>query len=362
MSAAAVRFHDWNSALRALTARNFRRVPAAARAATGASMICCVIAGVTAALDARAADSRAAGDNYPVKPIRIVLPLVSGGSGDTIARAVGEMLSESLAQQVVIDNRPGANGIIGMELVARSAADGYTLLLASGANAAINPAVYRDKLPFDIERDFVPVTEVAAQSFVAHVAPAFQAKNIAELIALAKSKPGVINYASAGTGSTAHMLAALFASMTGTRFTHIPYKGAPQGRVAVMARECDFMFDGLLATLPLIRSGKLRALGVTGSKRSPVAPEIPTVAEAGVPGYSGDAWYGLFAPRATAKAIVVKLNAVVVQALQQPERRERLLAQGVEGVGSTPEVFAAFLGSELKKWARVVGDAGIKPE
>ena len=311
---------------------------------------------------AYAAESKTSGDAYPVKPVRIVLPLVSGGSGDAIARAVGEMLSESLGQQVVIDNRPGANGIIGMELVARGAADGYTLLLASGANAAINPAVYKDKLPFDIERDFAPVTEVASQSFVAHVAPAFQVKNIAELIALAKSKPGVINYASAGTGSTAHMLAALFASMTATQFTHIPYKGAPQGRVAVMARECDFMFDGLLATLPLIRGSKLRALGVTGSKRSPVAPEIPTIAEAGVAGYSGDAWYGLFAPRATPKYIVVKLNAVVAQALQQPERRERLLAQGVEGVGSTPEAFAVFLGSELKKWARVVRDAGIRPD
>ena len=320
------------------------------------------IAGMPGALTAQAAESKQGSDAYPVKPIRIVLPLVSGGSADTIARTLGEILAEALGQQVVIDNRPGANGIIGMELVARAGAGGYTLLLASGANASINPAIYKDKLPFDIVRDFAPVTEVASQSFIAHVAPAFPAKTIAELIALAKSKPGVINYASAGTGSTAHMLAALFASMTGTQFTHIPYKGAPQGRVAVMARECDFMFDGLLATLPLIKAGKLRGLGVTGIKRSPVAPEIPTIAEAGVPGYSGDAWYGLFAPRATPRAIVVKLNAVIAQALQQPERRDRLLAQGVEGVGSSPEAFGAYLGSELKKWARVVHDAGIKPE
>jgi tripartite-type tricarboxylate transporter receptor subunit TctC len=314
------------------------------------------------ALAAQGAELRSGNDAYPVKPIRIISPLVSGGSGDAIARTVGEMLGEALGQQVVIDNRPGANGIIGMDLVVRSTADGYTLLLASGANAAINPAIYKDKLPFDVVRDLVPVTEVASQSFIAHVAPSFPAKNIAELIALAKSKPGAINYASAGTGSTAHMLAALFASMTGASFTHIPYKGAPQGRVAVMARECDFMFDGLLATLPLIKAGRLRSLGVTGLKRSPVAPDIPTIAEAGVPGYSGDAWYGLFAPRATPTAIVARLNAVVAQALQQPERRDRLLAQGVEGVGSSQQAFSVFLGGELKKWARVVKDAGIKPE
>ncbi len=321
-----------------------------------------LMAGLLVASLAQAADAPSTAAAYPVRPIRIISPLSSGGSGDAIARTVGEIIGDALGQQVVIDNRPGANGIIGMDLVAKSNADGYTLLLASGANAAINPAIYGDKLPFDVVRDLVPVTQVAAQSFIAHVSPASPVRNVADLIALARSKPGVINYASAGTGSTAHMLAALFAGMTSTRLTHVPYKGAPQGRVAVMARECDFMFDGLLATLPLIKAGRLRGLGVTGAKRSPVAPDVPTIAEAGVPGYSGDAWYGLFAPRATPKAVVAKLNAVLAQSLQSTERRERLLVQGVEAVGSSQEVFGRFLGSELEKWARVVRDAGIKPE
>jgi tripartite-type tricarboxylate transporter receptor subunit TctC len=213
-----------------------------------------------------------------------------------------------------------------------------------------------------VQRDLVPVTEVVSQSFVAHVSPNYEVKSIKDLIALAKTKPGVINYASAGTGSTAHMLAALFASMTATQYTHIPYKGAPQGRVAVMARECDFMFDGLLATLPLIRAGKLRALGVTGAKRSTVAPEIPTIAEEGVRGYNGDAWYALFAPRGTPPAIVNKLNSVVVQALQNPDRRNKLQAQGVEIVGSTQEALGVFLKAEIEKWRRVSKEAGIKPD
>ena len=302
------------------------------------------------------------GGDYPSRPIRIISPLSSGGSGDAIARTVGEIIGEALGQQVVIDNRPGANGIIGMEIVVRSMPDGYTLLLASGANVAINPAIYGARLPFNVIRDLLPVTEVAAQSFIAHVSPASPAKSVAELIALARARPGAINYASAGTGSTAHMLAALFAGMTQIRVTHVPYKGAPQGRVAVMAHECDFMFDGLLATLPLIKGGRLRGLGVTGVKRSAVAPEIPTIAEAGVPGYSGDAWYGLFAPRGTPPAVTARLNAVIVQSLQTVERRDRLLAQGVEVVGSTQTVFAAYLKAETEKWARVVKDAGIKAD
>ena len=328
------------------------------------SIQACLVLGplIISVPSAQPAEMRGGNDGYPAKPIRIISPVSSGGSNDAIARTVGEILGEALGQQVVIDNRPGANGIIGIELVVRSTADGYTLLLASGANVAINPSVYGAKLPFDVVRDLVPVTQVAAQSFIAHVAPSFPVKSIAELIALARSKPGAINYASAGTGSTAHMLVVLFASMTATSLTHVPYKGAPQGRVAVMARECDFMFDGLLATLPLIKAGRLRGLGVTGIKRSPVAPDIPTISEAGVPGYSGDAWYGLFAPRATPRPVVAKLNAVIARSLQEPERRDRLLAQGVEGVGSSQEAFNAYLGAEIRKWARVVREAGIKPE
>jgi len=299
---------------------------------------------------------------YPAKPIRIISPLASGGSGDALARMVGETLAETLGQPVVIDNRPGANGIIGVDLVAKATPDGYTLLVASGGNVAINPALYGAKLPFNVERDLIPLTQIATQSFVAHVSPSFSVKSIRELIVLAQAKPGSINYASAGAGSTAHLMAVLFESLTGVRMTHVPYKGAAQGRVSVMSRECDLMFDGLLATLPLIKAGKLRGLGVTGAKRSSVAPDIPTISEAGVPGYSADAWYGLFAPRGTSRFVVAKLSVTIIKSLQIPEKREKLIAQGVESVGSTQEEFLPFLKAETVKWAKVVKAAGVKPE
>lgn len=299
---------------------------------------------------------------YPSKPIRIISPLASGGSGDALARSVGETLAEALGQPVVIDNRPGANGIIGVDLVAKAAPDGYTLLVASGGNIVINPALYASKLPFNIERDLIPITQIATQSFIAHVAPGFPATSIKSLIAIAKSKPESINFASAGAGSTAHLTAVLFESMTGVRMTHVPYKGAAQGRVAVMARECDLMFDGLLAALPLIRAGKLRGLGVTGAKRSNVAPDIPTISESGVPGYSADAWYGMFAPSGTPAPFITKLFTVLNQSLRAPERQEKLNAQGVDAVASTPAVFTAFVKAETTKWTKVVRESGVKPD
>ncbi|HEV8518719.1 MAG TPA: tripartite tricarboxylate transporter substrate binding protein [Burkholderiales bacterium] len=299
---------------------------------------------------------------YPSKPIRIISPLASGGSGDALARSVGETLAEALGQPVVIDNRPGANGIIGVELVVKAAPDGYTLLVASGGNIVINPALYASKLPFNVERDLIPVTQIATQSFIAHVSPGFPATSIKSLIAIAKSKPDPINFASAGAGSTAHLMAVLFESMTGVRMTHVPYKGAAQGRVAVMARECDLMFDGLLAALPLIKAGKLRGLGVTGAKRSNVAPDIPTISESGVPGYSADAWYGMFAPRGTPAPIITELFTVLNQSLRAPERQEKLNAQGVDAVASTPAMFTAFVKAETTKWTKVVRESGVKPD
>lgn len=329
-----------------------------------AFLLACVVAsGAVSVMTAGAADvQKSAEPHYPSKSIRIISPLAPGGSGDALARMVGETLADALSQPVVIDNRPGANGIIGVDLVAKATPDGYTLLVASGANVAINPGLYGAKLPFNVERDLVPVTQIATQSFVAHVSPSFAVKSIRELITLAKAKPGSINYASAGAGSTAHLMAVLFVSMTGVHMTHVPYKGAPQGRIAVISRECDLMFDGLLAALPLIKAGKLRGLGVTGAKRSTVAPDIPTISEAGVPGYSADAWYGMFAPRGTSRFVVAKLSGTIVMSLQTPERREKLIAQGVEPVGSTQEEFSAFLKAEIVKWARVIREAGVKPE
>jgi tripartite-type tricarboxylate transporter receptor subunit TctC len=299
---------------------------------------------------------------WPAKPIRIISPLGSGGSGDALARMVGEALSDSLGQPVVVDNRPGANGIIGVELVTKAAPDGYTLLVASGGNVAINPALYGTRLPFRVETDLMPVMLVATQTFVLHVSPAFAAQSVREVVALARAKPGVINYASAGAGSTAHLMAVLFETMTEVRMTHVPYKSAAQGRVAVMSRESDAMFDGLLATLPLIKAGRLRALGVTSSKRSQVAPDIPTIAEAGVPGYGADAWYGMFVPRGTPAPVIARLSATMGKALHDPVRREKLLAQGVEPAGGTPVQLAEFLKAETVKWAKVIQRSGVKPD
>lgn len=319
--------------------------------------------GAASALTAGAAESQEKAERaYPTKPIRIISPLAPGGSADAIARMVGETLADAFGQPVVIDNRPGANGLIGVDLVAKAAPDGHTLLVASGSNLAVNPALHGAKLPFDVERDLIPITQVASQSFIAHVSPSFPVKSIRDLIALTKTKPGAINYASAGTGSTAHMAGALFESLAGVRMTHVAYKGAAQGRLAVMSRECDVMFDGLLAALPLIRAGKLRVLGVTSAKRSAVAPDIPTIAEAGVPGYSADAWYGLLAPRGTPRSVVAKLSATVARSLEAPKTREKLIAQGVESVGGTQNEFRAFLKAEIVRWARVVKEAGVKPE
>ena len=303
-----------------------------------------------------------AADTYPSRPIRIILPLSAGGSADAITRMVGEILSDAFGQTVVVDNRPGASAIIGMDLAAKAAPDGYTLLVASGANLTVNPALHGAKLPFNVERDFVPITHVASQTFIAHVSPAFPVKSVKDLIAYAKAKPGAINYASAGTGSTAHLMAALFENLAGVKMTHVPYKGAPQGRTAVMAREVDAMFDGLLATLPHMKAGRLRGLGVTSAKRSAVAPDVPTIAEAGVPGYGADAWYGLLAPRGTPAAVITKLSSTMGAALASPKIKEKMLTQGVEPAGGTPAQFRAFLMSEMEKWGKVVKQAGIRVE
>jgi tripartite-type tricarboxylate transporter receptor subunit TctC len=313
-------------------------------------------------VSAAAGEPPAAAVSYPQKAIRIVLPLSAGGSADAIARMVGDIFAGAFAQPVVVDNRPGASAIIGMDLVAKAPPDGYTLLVASGANLTVNPALHGSKLPFDVARDFVPITHIASQTFIAHVSPAFTVQSIKELIAYARAKPGAVNYASAGTGSTAHLMGALFENLAAVKMTHVPYKGAPQGRTAVMAREVDLMFDGLLATLPHMKAGRLRGLGVTSAKRSAVAPDIPTIAEAGVPGYGADASYGLLAPRGTAPAIVVKLSATLTSALETPAVRAKLLTQGVEPVGGTPQQFAAFLAAETALWGKVVREAGLRIE
>ena len=304
----------------------------------------------------------AAAQSYPAKPIRIVVPLASGGTGDTLGRLAADKIREALGQQVIVENRPGANGIIGVDAVAKAAPDGYTLLSASTGNVPINAALYGAKLPFNIERDLAPITQVATTTSVVIVHPSVPARTIQALIAIAKQRPGAINYASSGVGSAVHLGTVLFETMAGIKLTHVPYKGSTPGRIAVVAGEAELMFDGLLPALPLIKAGKLRALGVTAAKRSAVMPELPTIAEAGLPGYEAATWYALFAPGGTPREIVDTLHGVIAKALQNRDLRERLLAQGADPSGSTPEQLGAFVKSEMAKWGKVIRTAGVKPE
>ena len=297
--------------------------------------------------------------SYPLKPIRIVVPIAAGGTGDTLARFVADRLTDTFKQQVIVENRAGANGIIGTEAVVKAAPDGYTIVAASAGNIAINPGLYGAKLPFDPERDLAPVTQVANTTQVLIMHPSIPARSIKELIALAKAHPGKLDYVNAGNGSTPHLNMALFASMAGIKINGIVYKGSTPGRVAVVAGETPLMIDGVIPSQPLIQSGRLRALGVTSLKRSPAMPEIPTMAET-VPGYVGEIWYGVLAPAKTPGDIINRLNNAIVAALKNPDVRARFAAQGAEVVASTPAEFGDFIKREIVKWARVIREAGAR--
>lgn len=300
--------------------------------------------------------------NYPNKPIRLVVTLAPGGTGDTLARLVAENLTKAFGQQVVVENRPGANGIIGTDAVVKSAPDGYTLLCASAGNVAINPGLYGARLPFNVERDLAPVTLIATTTSALMVHPSVPAKSMKDLIVLAKSRSGAINYASAGIGSVGHLSISLLESMAHVQFTHVPYKGSAPQRIAVVAGEVELMFDGLLPALPLINATKLRALGVTTATRSAMLPNLPTIAESGVPGYQAATWYGILAPAGTSKAIIARLQTEIAKVLQAAEVRERLLAQGADPSSNTPEQFGSFIKSEMVKWAAVINKTGAKPD
>ena len=317
-----------------------------------------LMAPLLAVLAALAPCALAAQAAYPEKPVRLIVPLAPGGTGDTLARLTAELLTTALGQPTVVDNRPGANGIIGMELVAQSAADGYTLLSGSSGNTALNAALHGNKLRYDVERDFAPVIHVATTTSVVVAHPALQVKTIPDLIALARSKPGSILYASAGIGSAVHLGNALFENMAGVRMNHVPYKGSTPGRLAVVQGEAHIMFDGLLPSLPLIKQGRLRPLAVTGLQRSTVLPELPTIAET-LPGYRAETWYALFAPARTAPAIVKTLNAAIASGLKRSEVQQRLQAQGAEPAGSSPTDLALLLKQETALWRKVIKEAGI---
>lgn len=301
--------------------------------------------------------SSVSAQQYPSKPIRIVVPTAAGGTGDSLARFVAERLTETFKQQVVVENRPGANGIIATEYVVKAPPDGYTLVAASAGNIAINPGLYGPKLPFNPERDLAPVALLAntTQIMIAH--PSLPARNVKELIALAKTKPGAIDYVNAGNGSTPHLNMVLFASMAGIKLQGIVYKGSTPGRLAVVSGETPLMIDGLIPSLPLVQSNRVRALGVTSVKRVAILPDVPAIGES-LPGYVGEIWYGILAPAATPQDIVARLNSAITAALNTPEVKTRFAKQGADVVSGTPAEFGAFIKKEIVKWTKVVKMSG----
>lgn len=295
---------------------------------------------------------------YPNRPIRFIVPLATGGAGDIAARLFGQKLADGLGQQVVIDNRPGAGGVIGADLAAKASPDGYTLLIAGG-NHTIFPSLYKS-LPYDFIKDLAPISMLAAFPHLLVVNPALPAKSVKELVALAKAKPGQINYASGGNGSTAHMAAEYFKSVAGINVIHVPYKGTAPALVALIAGEASLAFYSASSVLQHIKAGRLRALATTGERRSPSLPDLPTVAEAGVPGFETSGWVGLLAPAGTPKRIIAKLHGELARILSLPDVKERLAVLDLESVGSAPEEFATFIKKDIVKWAKVVKESGAK--
>ena len=298
--------------------------------------------------------------DFPSKAIRVVVPFPPGGGTDYMGRAVMQKVGESLGTTVVIDNRPGAGSSIGTEIVARSPADGYTVLIISGAHA-INPSIYA-KLPYDSVRDFAPVTMFASGPALLVVHPSVPAKSVKELIALAKARPGQINYASAGIGTPPHLSGELFKTMAGINMVHVPYKGNGPAYTDLIGGQVTVMFPNVSTAMAHVRAGKLRALAVTTKNRTPSAPELPTISEAGVPGYDVSSWYGLLAPAGTPPAVVSKLQTEIAKVLRSPDVSKNLTSQGLDLVGNTPDEFAAIIKSEIVKWAKVAKASGAKAE
>ena len=296
---------------------------------------------------------------YPTKPVRFIVGFPPGGTNDIVARIVAPKLSELLGQQVVVENRGGANTAIATELGARAAPDGHTLLMNAPGHAT-NPALI--KLPFDPIRDFAFITTLAESQNLLVVHPSFPPKTVKELIAFSKKRPGDINYGSSGVGTTVHLSAELFQYMTGVKWVHIPYKGGGPGLVALLSGEVVMYFGNVPTVIRQAREGKLRAIATTGAKRTPVAPDIPTIAEAGVPGYEVTTFYGVSVPAKTPRAIVDRLHGEIVKALASPEVKEKLVGLGADPVGNTPEQYTAFMQAEIAKWTKVIKAAGIKGE
>ena len=316
--------------------------------------------GRIAALLLTAAASGAAAQSYPAKPVRVIVPFSPGGPADFQVRLIGPKLSEAWGQQIIVDNRGGANGIIAFELGAKADPDGYTLILIT-AGFTINATLY-PKLPYDSRRDFAAVTQLASGPGIVVVHPSLPARSVKELVALAKSRPGQLTYMSAGVGSPSHLAIELLKTMTGINMIHVPYKGIAPGITDLMAGQVQLSIPTILAGLMHAKAGRLRALATTGASRSPAAPELPTMAEAGIPGYEAANWFGIVVPARTPAAIITRLNQEFARALGMPDVRERMLTQGMEPVSGTPEAFSRYLQSEIAKWAGVIKTSGAKPE
>jgi tripartite-type tricarboxylate transporter receptor subunit TctC len=306
------------------------------------------------------ASTMASGIDYPSKPIRLVVPYAAGGSTDTVARIVGQQLSERVGQQVVIDNRTGAGTIIGTEIAAQAAPDGYTVLMATPP-LAINPALY-GKVPYDVERDFAAVTNIAGSSNLLVIHPGVPAQSVKDLIAVLKANPGKYNYGSSGVGGAGHLAMALFTSMAAVEALHVPYKGGAPAVTDLVAGRLQLMMANLTTAQPHIRAGRLRGLGVGTRVRTPLFPEMPTIAEAGVPGYEANNWNGIVVPRKTAPAIIGRLHREVLAVLNDATAKKRFTAQGLEPIGDTPAEFSQYLRHEAAKWGKLIKTAGIKPE
>jgi tripartite-type tricarboxylate transporter receptor subunit TctC len=297
--------------------------------------------------------------SYPGKPVRIIVPYSAGGGTDIVARAVGQKLGEIWGQSVIVDNRAGASGMIGAEAAARASADGYTLLMATPAEVATNHHLY-SKVSYNPERDFAPITLVAVTPLVVAVNPDVPAKNIQELVALARARPGTLGFATPGTGSTQHLSGEMLMSAAGIRLVHIPYKGAGQSIPDVVGGQVPLGIYGLLTISQQAKAGRLRVLAVTTLKRSSAAPDWPTLAESGFPGFDTSLWFGLLAPAATSKEIIVKIHTDVLRVLKLPDVRERIASQGADIVGNSPAEFATFIAAESAKYARIIKQAGVK--
>jgi tripartite-type tricarboxylate transporter receptor subunit TctC len=303
----------------------------------------------------------AAAQPYPAKPVRLIVGFAPGGGTDVLSRALAQQLTEGLGQSVTVDNRTGAGGIIAAELGAKAPPDGYTLLVGSLAAFAINPNLMA-KLPYDPVKDFAPVGMFAALSYAIDVHPSLPVKTLRDLVALAKARPGQLNYGSAGTGSSTHLAIEQFLLATRVRMTHVPYKGNTPAMTALMSGEVAMVFDPVLTSAPLAKAGRLRALAVTTAQRSALLPDVPTAAEAGVPGFEAGNWFGVFAPAGTPRAIVERLNGAINAAMTRPDMKDKLLAQGAEPLSGTADALAETVRRDLAKYATIVKAAGIRIE